>query len=105
LAQELAAHLSPGGLLRGGGHWTRCIVFSPDGKKMYVSIGSRSNGSDNAAEENHAHIFEFNPDGSGQKVYAWGIRNAVGTAFRPGTNELWMSTNERDDKSRLAGYC
>ena len=69
-AQQLAAHLSPGGLLRGGGHWTRCIVFSHDGKKMYVSIGSRSNVSDNAAEENRARILEFNPDGSGQKVYA-----------------------------------
>ena len=43
-----------------------------------------------------ARIFEFNPDGTGQKVYAWGIRNAVGIAVRPGTNELWMSTNERD---------
>jgi glucose/arabinose dehydrogenase len=96
-AQKLAAHLSPGGLLRGGGHWTRCIVFSPDGKKMYVSIGSRSNVSDNAAEQNRARIFEFNPDGSGQKVFAWGIRNAVGIAFRPGTNDLWMSTNERDE--------
>jgi glucose/arabinose dehydrogenase len=96
-AQHLAADLSPGGLLRGGGHWTRDIVFSPDGKKMYVSIGSRSNVSDSAAEENRARIFEFNPDGTGQKVYAWGIRNAVGIAFHPGTNELWMSTNERDE--------
>src|SRR4029077_19229144 len=50
-AQQLPAHLSPGALLRGGGHWTRDIVFSPDGKKMYVSIGSRSNVSDKAAEE------------------------------------------------------
>jgi len=96
-AQQLAAHLSPGGLLRGGGHWTRDVVFSPDGKKMYVSIGSRSNVSDNGAEADRARIFEFNPDGSGQKVYAWGIRNAVGIIFRPGTNELWMSTNERDE--------
>jgi glucose/arabinose dehydrogenase len=96
-AQELAAHLSPGGLLRGGGHWTRDIVFSPDGKKMYVSVGSRSNVADNAAEQNRARIFEFNPDGSGEKVYAWGIRNAVGIAFHPGSNELWMSTNERDE--------
>ena len=96
-AQQLAAHLSPGGLLRGGGHWTRDIVFSADGKKMYVSIGSRSNVSDKAAEENRARIFEFNPDGTGQKVYAWGIRNAVGIALRPDTNELWMSTNERDE--------
>jgi glucose/arabinose dehydrogenase len=96
-AQQLAAHLSPGALLRGGGHWTRDIVFSPDGKKMYVSIGSRSNVSDKAVEENRARIFEFNPDGTGQKIYAWGIRNAVGIAFRPDTNELWMSTNERDE--------
>ena len=96
-AEKLGVALSPGGLLRGGGHWTRDLVFSPDGKKMYVSVGSRSNNSDNAAEANRARIFEFNPDGSGQKVYAWGIRNAVGIAIRPGSDELWMSTNERDD--------
>ena len=95
-AEKLAAHVSAGGLLHGGGHWTRDIVFSPDGKKMYISIGSLSNVSDSAAERNRARIFEFNPDGTDQEVYAWGIRNAVGIAFRPGTNELWMSTNERD---------
>jgi len=96
-AEKLSVQFSAGGLVRSGGHWTRDIVFSPDGKKMYVSIGSRSNDSDNAAEANRARIFEFNPDGSEQKVYAWGIRNAVGIAFRPGSNELWMSTNERDE--------
>src|SRR5947208_7474320 len=96
-AEELSAHLSGGAAhLRSGGHWTRDIVFSADGKKMYVSIGSRSNVSDNASEADRARIFEFNPDGTDRKVYAWGIRNAVGIAFRPGTNELWMSTNERD---------
>ena len=96
-AEKLSAELSGGGLLRGGGHWTRDIVFSPDGKKMYVSIGSLSNVSDNAAEADRARIFEFNPDGTGKKVFGWGIRNAVGIKFRPGTNELWMSTNERDE--------
>ena len=97
-AEKLAAHLPRGAAhLRGGGHWTRDIVFSPDGKNMYVSIGSRSNVSDNAAEADRARIFEFNPDGSGRKVYAWGVRNAVGIKFRPGSDELWMSTNERDD--------
>jgi glucose/arabinose dehydrogenase len=97
-AEQLGAHLSAGAAhLRGGGHWTRDIVFSPDGKKMYVSIGSRSNVSDSAAEADRARIFEFNPDGTDRKVYAWGIRNAVGIAFRPGSNELWMSTNERDE--------
>src|SRR5207249_1214826 len=79
-AEKLGAELSGGGLLRGGGHWTRDIAFTPDGKKMYVSIGSRSNNSDDAAEANRARIFEFNPDGTAQKVYAWGIRNAVGIA-------------------------
>jgi glucose/arabinose dehydrogenase len=96
-AEKLNAELSGGGLLPGGGHWTRDIVFSPDGKKMYVSVGSRSNDSDNAAEADRARIFEFNPDGSGRKIYAWGVRNAVGIAFRPGSEELWMSVNERDD--------
>src|SRR6266480_4002691 len=97
-AEKLGAQLSGGAArLRSGGHWTRDIVFSPDGKKMYVSIGSRSNDSDNAAEADRARIFELNPDGSGQRVYAWGIRNAVGIAFRPGSDELWMSTNERDE--------
>jgi glucose/arabinose dehydrogenase len=97
-AQQLAARLSGGAArLRSGGHWTRDIAFSPDGKQMYVSIGSRSNVSDNNAEADRARIFEFNPDGTNRKVYAWGIRNAVGIAFRPGSNEIWMSTNERDE--------
>jgi len=97
-AEQLGARLSGGAAhLRSGGHWTRDIVFSPDGKKMYVSIGSRSNVSDSASEADRARIFEFNPDGTDRKVFAWGIRNAVGIAFRLGTNELWMSTNERDE--------
>jgi glucose/arabinose dehydrogenase len=95
-AEKLSAELSAGGLLHGGGHWTRDLVFSPDGKKMYVSIGSKSNVSDDNSEANRARIFEFNPDGTGQHVFAWGVRNAVGIKFRPGTNELWMSVNERD---------
>ncbi|HWM23580.1 MAG TPA: PQQ-dependent sugar dehydrogenase, partial [Chthoniobacterales bacterium] len=94
--EKLGAELSAGGLLRGGGHWTRDIAFSPDGKRMFISIGSLSNVSDDAEEADRARIFHFNPDGTGQKVFAWGIRNAVGIKFRPGTDDLWMSTNERD---------
>lgn len=83
-----------------GGHWTRDIQFSPDGKKMFVSVGSESNDDDidqNPAEKNRADILEFNPDGSDMKVYASGIRNAGGgIAVDPKSGELWCSVNERD---------
>lgn len=81
------------------GHSTRDIQFSPDGKKMFVSVGSRSNIDDpdtTPAEKNRADVLEFNPDGSGMQVYAYGIRNCVGLALNSKTGELWCSTNERD---------
>jgi glucose/arabinose dehydrogenase len=98
-ASQKLADLPGGGRLRGGGHWTRDIAFSPDGKKMYVSVGSHSNVDDtdnNSVEYHRADILEFNPDGSGERVYASGIRNAVGIAVHPQTGELWASVNERD---------
>ncbi len=98
--EVIVPNLPSGGLLRGGGHWTRDIVFSPDGKKMYVSVGSHSNVDDtdkNPIEYHRADILEANPDGSGLRVYAWGIRNAVGIAVHPQTGELWASVNERDE--------
>jgi glucose/arabinose dehydrogenase len=91
--------LPGGGQVRGGGHWTRDIAFSPDGKKMYVSVGSQSNVDDvddNPVEKDRATILEFNPDGSGRRVYVSGIRNAVGIAFHPQSGKLWASVNERD---------
>jgi len=89
--------LPGGGHLHGGGHWTRDVIFSPDGKKMFVAVGSRSNVSDDAAEDHRADILEFNPDGSGEEIYASGIRNPVGIAIDPSTGEIWASVNERDD--------
>jgi glucose/arabinose dehydrogenase len=87
-----------GGRLRGGGHWTRDVKFSPDNKKMYVSVGSMTNVHENpqANEERRAAILEYNPDGTGGRTFASGIRNAVGLAFNPVTRELWCSVNERD---------
>jgi len=96
-----AAHitdLSFGGRLEGGGHWTRDIVFSKDGKQLFASVGSKSNvdeGNDDV-EHDRARIFVMNPDGSGKRVYATGIRNPVGIAIHPGTGDLWTSVNERD---------
>ena len=88
--------ISGGGFLRGGGHWTRDVVFSLDGTKMFVSVGSRSNDSDDAAEARRARIFEVSPDGKNERVFATGIRNPVGLAIHPETGELWTSVNERD---------
>lgn len=84
----------------GGGHWTRDVVFSRDFKKMFVSVGSRSNVDDtdnNPSEFHRADVLEYNPDGSGVRVYAYGIRNCVGEAVQPETGDLWCSTNERDE--------
>jgi glucose/arabinose dehydrogenase len=94
--QMIVPDIPGGGRLRGGGHWTRDIVFTPDGKKMFVSVGSHSNNNDDALEKNRADVLEYNPDGSGFRVYASGIRNAVGLAIEPQTAQLWGSVNERD---------
>ncbi len=78
-----------------GGHSTRNIIFSRDGKKMYVAVGSQSN--KNAGEPPiRAAISEYNPDGTGQRIYASGLRNPVGLALQPGTDIIWTSVNERD---------
>jgi glucose/arabinose dehydrogenase len=80
-----------------GGHWTRNIVFSRHGTKMYVAVGSRSNVSDDESEARRARIFEFTPDGGNERVYAYGIRNPVGMAIHPRTGQLWVAVNERDE--------
>ncbi|WP_058187809.1 PQQ-dependent sugar dehydrogenase [Terracidiphilus gabretensis] len=93
------AELPGGGRLRGGGHWTRDVVFSKDGTKLFASVGSHSNvdDADTHPEETHrADVLQFTPTGSFVKVYASGIRNCVGEAINPTTGELWCSTNERD---------
>ena len=98
-AAEDLAELPGGGRLRGGGHWTRDLVFSKDDTKLFASVGSHSNvdDPDTHAEEFHrADVLQFTPEGKFVKVYAWGIRNCVGEAINPVTSELWCSTNERD---------
>jgi glucose/arabinose dehydrogenase len=97
---EHLADLPGGGRLRGGGHWTRDLVFSKDGKKLFASVGSHSNVDDpdtHPEEKDRADVLEFTPEGKFVKIYAYGIRNCVGEAINPITGELWCSTNERDD--------
>jgi len=99
-AETVVAELPGGGRLRGGGHWTRDIAFSRDGKRMFVSVGSKSNVDDpdtTPAEKERADVLEFTPDGGGRRIYASGIRNAVGIAVHPRSGELWVSVNERDE--------
>jgi glucose/arabinose dehydrogenase len=98
-AQTIVSDIPGGGKLTGGGHWTRDIAFSLDGKKMFVSVGSKSNNDDtddNPAEFHRADILEYAPDGTSGRVFASGIRNAVGIAVHPRTGQLWASVNERD---------
>src|SRR5262245_2180593 len=78
-----------------GGHSTRNIVFSRDGKKMYVAVGSASNKSD-GEEPRRAAVNEYNPDGTGQRVFASGLRNPVALTLQPNTDTIWVSVNERD---------
>ncbi|MFZ0684482.1 MAG: PQQ-dependent sugar dehydrogenase [Terriglobales bacterium] len=77
----------------GGGHSTRSIVFH--GGKMYVSAGSSCNACIEK-DERRATVMEFNPDGSGQKIFAKGLRNAVGLAVNPKTDTVWVTVNGRD---------
>lgn len=82
-----------------GGHSTRDLAFSPDGSKLFVSVGSASNVNDpdDHTEEFHrANILEFTPEGKFVKIYAAGIRNPAGIAIDPETGQLWCSVNERD---------
>lgn len=79
-------------------HWTRNILASPDGKKIYVAVGSGSNVGENGMDKEvrRAAILEINPDGTEEVIYASGLRNPVGMQFYPGSNVLWTAVNERD---------
>ena len=86
--------------LRGGGHWTRDVVFTKDDKYLLVSVGSGSNVDDadtHPREFHRADVLAYTPDGKFVEVYANGLRNCVGEAINPVTGSLWCSTNERDN--------
>ncbi|HXG84925.1 MAG TPA: sorbosone dehydrogenase family protein [Pyrinomonadaceae bacterium] len=91
-APEKLINLTEGGYNQ---HWTRNIIFSPDGKKLYVSIGSSGN-VDVEKDERRAAISEYNPDGTGYRLFASGLRNPIGLAWNPANKQLWTAVNERD---------
>ncbi len=79
----------------GAGHWTRTVLFSPDGAKMYLAVGSRSNASPGEPPI-RAAISRYNPDGSGHEIFASGLRNPIGLRWYPGARTLWATVQERD---------
>jgi glucose/arabinose dehydrogenase len=85
-----------------GGHSTRDVVFSEDGSRMFVSIGSGSNHGERPiyapwrSDAGRALVLALTPEGKDQRFYATGLRNCVGMAVQPGTGGLWCSVNERD---------
>jgi glucose/arabinose dehydrogenase len=81
-----------------GGHWTRSLLPGPDGRKLYVGVGSSSNIGDNGteAEEGRALIYELDVASGAGRTFASGLRNAVGMAWEPKTGVLWTVVNERD---------
>ena len=85
------AELTPGGYNQ---HWTRNVLASPDGNKLYVTIGSRSNVDEEPLPR--ASVQVMNLDGSNQQTFAYGLRNPVGIDFHPSTGELYATVNERD---------
>jgi len=82
--------------LPGGGHWTRTVVFSADGKHLFVGVGSDGN-IDVDNPPIRAAVTLCDPDGKNARLFATGLRNPVGLAIEPKTGELWATVNERDE--------
>lgn len=80
-------------------HWTRNLIANKDQSKIYITVGSGSNVGENGMENEvkRANILEINPDGSGERIFAAGLRNPVGMSWNPATGELWTVVNERDE--------
>jgi glucose/arabinose dehydrogenase len=96
-AQSMQIVALPGGTINH--HWTKSLIASLDGQKLYIGVGSNSNAAENglAAEAERAAVWEINPGTGGHRIYASGLRNPVGMAWAPQTGVLWVSVNERDE--------
>jgi len=100
-AEDASRITAPGRKLvdfKPGGHWTRSLLPSPDGQKLYAGVGSLSNIGDEGleAEEGRAAIYELDLVTGSSRIFASGLRNPVGLAWEPSTGALWTVVNERD---------
>ncbi|MGY4515080.1 PQQ-dependent sugar dehydrogenase [Lysobacter sp. HA18] len=89
----------PGATGKFNHHWTKSLIASADGTRLYVGVGSNSNAGENgmAVEASRAAILEIDPQARTTTVFADGLRNPVGLAWQPGTSTLWAVVNERDE--------
>lgn len=96
-AQSMQLAVLPAGTINH--HWTKSLIASPDGKKLFVGVGSNSNAAENglSAEAERAAVWEINPASGAHRIYASGLRNPVGLAWEPHSGVLWVSVNERDE--------
>jgi glucose/arabinose dehydrogenase len=80
-------------------HWTKNVIASPDGSRLYVTVGSNSNVAEYGmeAEEGRAAVWEVDPKTGAHRIYAYGLRNPNGLAWEPRTSVLWTAVNERDE--------
>src|SRR5687768_12650070 len=85
-------------------HWTKSLIASPDGLKLYVGVGSNSNVAEHGMdeEEGRAAIWEIDRRTGQHRVFASGLRNPVGLAWEPDDGHLWVAVNERDDRVKPA---
>jgi glucose/arabinose dehydrogenase len=87
----------PGGTINH--HWTKSLVASADGRKLFVGVGSNSNAAENGldVEQDRAAVWEIDPRTGSHRIFASGLRNPVGLAWQPESGELWVAVNERDE--------
>ena len=80
-------------------HWTKSLIASPDGRKLYVGVGSNSNAAENGlgVETERSSVWEIDPQTGSHRIFASGLRNPVGLAFEPESGVLWVAVNERDE--------
>ncbi|MBC7577688.1 MAG: sorbosone dehydrogenase family protein [Tardiphaga sp.] len=83
---------------KSGGHWTRSVLPSPDGRKLFIGVGSLTNIAEMgmAAEQGRAAVYELDVASGASRIFASGLRNPVGLAWEPTTGKLWTVVNERD---------
>ena len=99
---RVAAAPDPVAALPGGPinhHWTKSLAASPDGRRLYVGVGSNSNVGERgmAVEAERAAVWELDPASGAHRVFASGLRNPVGMDWQPDTGQLWVAVNERDE--------